>query len=221
MAGADQGDACPSPRPSIASPSIARASQRIDADSARAGRPYAHCCTSYPRSASQAFLNVKVLVLSDTHIQRRGSRRLPDLVRLAAAEADVIVHAGDIVAPSVLADLADYAPVHAVLGNNDHELVGLLPEQLELHLGGVRVAVLHDSGPSQGRPGRMGRRFRGAAVVVFGHSHLPFSAEGLDGQWLLNPGSCTERRRAPTHTFAWLTIEDDGSWRSDLVDLTD
>jgi predicted phosphodiesterase len=42
---------------------------------------------------------------------------------------------------------------------------------------------------------------------VFGHSHLPCYEVDEGGQLHLNPGSPTERRRAPTRTVAWLTIE--------------
>jgi putative phosphoesterase len=152
-------------------------------------------------------VSVRALVLSDTHIRRDGRRTLPAGVRAAAADADVVLHAGDVVVPEVLADLADYAPVHAVLGNNDHELVGTLPATLTVELAGVRGALVHDSGPSAGRPTRLKRMFPDADFVVFGHSHLPLDECGIDGQRLFNPGSPTERRRAPTHTVGLLELD--------------
>lgn len=75
-------------------------------------------------------------------------------------------------------------------------------------IGGVRVGMIHDSGPSAGRAGRMRRRFPDADVVVFGHSHIPWNAEGLDGQLLFNPGSPTERRSQPHHTLGTLELVD-------------
>lgn len=149
-----------------------------------------------------------VLVLADTHIKRGSSRTLPPRVRELAARADVILHAGDVVIAEVLEDLASYAPVHAVLGNNDHELVGVLPERIELDLGGVRVAMLHDSGAARGRPARMHRRFPTADLVVFGHSHIPWDTGGDGTPVLFNPGSPTERRRQPHHTAGVLRLED-------------
>jgi putative phosphoesterase len=122
-------------------------------------------------------------------------------------KADVILHAGDVVVSDVLDELAGFAPVHAVLGNNDHELVGLLPETLDLTLAGVRIGMVHDSGPSNGRAGRMRRRFPDADVVVFGHSHIPWNQEGFDGQLLFNPGSPTERRAQPHHTLGILDLD--------------
>jgi putative phosphoesterase len=148
-----------------------------------------------------------VLVLADTHIRRGSSRTLPPRVRQLAAHADVILHAGDIVVAEVLEELAAHAPVHAVLGNNDHELIGALPETLEIELAGVRVGVVHDSGAARGREGRMARRFPGCELVVFGHSHIPWESVGQGGQVLFNPGSPTERRRQPHRTAGVLRLD--------------
>ena len=147
-------------------------------------------------------------MLADTHIKRRSSRRLSDAAYAHLSQADVILHAGDIVIPDVLDELGGFAPVHAVLGNNDAELVGLLPETLTLELAGVRVAMVHDSGPAAGRARRMRRRFPDADLVVFGHSHIPWNEVGVDGQVLFNPGSPTERRRQPRHTLGRIELED-------------
>jgi hypothetical protein len=84
-----------------------------------------------------------------------------------------------------------------------------LPETLEFEVGDVPVAMVHDSGPKKGRWGRMRRWFPEARIVVFGHSHIPW-LEDEDGLMLLNPGSPTDRRRAPDHTFALLHVEAGG-----------
>ena len=151
---------------------------------------------------------VHVVVVSDTHIRRGSRRRLPDAAYSHLEQADVILHAGDIVVSDVLDELGGFAPVHAVLGNNDTELTGLLPETLVLDLEGVRVAMVHDSGSSSGRAGRLKRRFPDADVVVFGHSHIPWDQEGVDGQLLFNPGSPTERRAQPNHTLGTLDLDE-------------
>lgn len=161
----------------------------------------------------------RLVVLADTHVGPGSRRRLPDAAYDHLAGADVILHAGDLTAPEVLHELEGFAPVHAVLGNNDHELVGTLPETLELTVGGVAFAMVHDSGLTKGRERRMRRRFPEADVVVFGHSHDPLWAEGEGGQWLLNPGSATWKRRAPTHTLAVLDVGGGAVRRADLVDL--
>ena len=121
--------------------------------------------------------------------------------------------------PELLDELRGFAPVTAVLGNNDHELVGVLPERVEETIDGVRMAMVHDSGATKGRERRMRRWFPEADLVVFGHSHQPVDAEGVDGQRLLNPGSATWKRRAPTHTAAVVTVED-GSIATELVELS-
>ena len=156
---------------------------------------------------------MRVVVLADTHIRRGGSRRLPDLVYAELDRAEAIVHAGDLVVPELLDELAGFAPVHAVLGNNDAELVGTLPEARQLSLGGVVVAVIHDAGPRAGRERRMARRFPDARVVVYGHSHIPDERAGIGDQTLFNPGSPTDRRSQPRHTFGVLEVED-GAVRS-------
>jgi len=163
-------------------------------------------------------VTTRIVVLADTHVTRGGSRRLPDRAYELLETADAIWHAGDVVVPELLDELAGFAPVTAVLGNNDHELVGTLPERVEEVVDGVRVAMVHDSGARTGREARLRRWFPDADLVVFGHSHLPLDAEGADGQRLLNPGSATWKRTAPTHTCAVLTL-DDGAVAVELVDL--
>jgi putative phosphoesterase len=150
---------------------------------------------------------VQVVVLADTHL-RSGIERLPRAVLEAAASADVVLHAGDVVSERAWRELGDLAPLHAVLGNNDHELVGLLPEELGIELAGVRVAMVHDAGPAPGRARRMLRRFPDASIVVFGHSHIPMNEPTVDGPWLFNPGSPTQRRRQPRPTFGRFVLHE-------------
>jgi putative phosphoesterase len=151
---------------------------------------------------------VRVLVLADTHVRPDRARTLPDDVWAAAARADAILHAGDVLTQELLDGLAALAPIHAVLGNNDTTLRAVLPETLQLDLAGVTVGMIHDTGPRAGRPARMRRRFPDVDLVVYGHSHLPDDSEGVDGQRLFNPGSPTERRRAPNRTYGLLDLVD-------------
>jgi putative phosphoesterase len=150
---------------------------------------------------------VRAVVLSDTHVRADGGRRLPEVVHEALAAADVVLHCGDVVERTLLDDLATYGPVYAVLGNNDVTLRGTLPERLVVELDGVRVGMVHDSGATKGRPARLRRAFPTCDVVVFGHSHAPVDEPGVGGQWLLNPGSPTQRRRQPHPSFAMLDLE--------------
>jgi putative phosphoesterase len=150
---------------------------------------------------------VDLAIVSDTHMPR-GSRRLPAACVARLDAADLILHAGDLNTASVLRELEAHGPVVAVRGNmDDAALRAELPEVRTLELDGVRVAMVHDSGPARGRLERMRRRFPDADAVVFGHSHLPLHERAADGFQLFNPGSPTERRRAPRHTMGVGRVE--------------
>jgi uncharacterized protein len=161
---------------------------------------------------------MNVVVLSDTHLTPGSRSRLPDAVYQVLAQADAVLHAGDIVTADLLHELAGFAPVHAVLGNNDLDpALAHLPESQVVVLDGVRVGMVHDSGPRDGRERRMRARFPEADVVVFGHSHVPWNAPGLDGQLLFNPGSPTERRAQPVCTFGVLDLAAGRVERAEIV----
>ena len=160
---------------------------------------------------------MRIGVISDTHIPAR-SRVLPPAVLEAFAGVDAILHAGDVNVRDVLIELEAIAPVHGVLGNNDDwSLHGVLPERVRLELGGVTIGMVHDSGRTQGRRGRLEAAFPGCRVVVFGHSHQPIVDD--DGSvLLLNPGSAIDPRRARIPTVALLDIED-GEPTVTVIDL--
>jgi hypothetical protein len=162
----------------------------------------------------------RIAIIADTHMPR-GDRRLPAecLDRLAAA--DLIVHAGDLSTLGVLRDLEVINPVVAVHGNlDDPEVTALLPETAVLSGGeGARVAIVHDAGPSRGRLERLRARFPGVQAVIFGHSHLPLHERAADGFQIFNPGSPTERRRAPHHTMGLARIAAERV-EFELVELT-
>jgi putative phosphoesterase len=151
---------------------------------------------------------MRVVVVSDTHAPRRW-RSCPPRVAEHLRDADLILHAGDVCVPGVLDELAAFAPVHVVCGNNDGPDVVAwgAPETLELDIDGLRVAMIHDSGQKSGRTARMRRRFPTADLVVFGHSHIPLDRTG-DGVRIFNPGSPTDRRSQPHGTIGLLDISD-------------
>lgn len=153
-------------------------------------------------------MKLRVVVLADTHAPRRW-KTCPPTVAEHLAHADAILHAGDVCVPSVLDELAEFAPVHVVAGNNDGPdvIAWGAPETLELDLAGLRVAMIHDSGQSDGRPARMHRLFPTADLVVYGHSHIPMDITAA-GTRIFNPGSPTDRRRQPQGTIGLLDIED-------------
>ena len=150
---------------------------------------------------------MKVVVLADTHT-RGPSRPLPKGAWPYLESADHILHAGDVTDPALLDQLEACAPLTVVLGNCD----GLDVKQrgarqrCEIELGGIRVAMVHDSGPAAGRRARLRSWFPTARVAVFGHSHLPLVED--DGELLLlNPGSPTWPRRAPWPSLGMLWID--------------
>jgi hypothetical protein len=149
---------------------------------------------------------VQIAVISDTHLPR-GNRRLPEDCVARLRGADLIVHAGDLMRMVVLHELESYGPVIAVHGNvDDREVKAALPQEASVQAAGATIAVVHDAGPAKGRLERMRKRFPDADAVVFGHSHLPLHERAPDGFQIFNPGSPTERRRAPRHTMGLATV---------------
>jgi hypothetical protein len=145
-------------------------------------------------------------VIADTHLPK-GSRRLPAPCAELIAGSDAVVHAGDIVTARELDALRSIGPpVHAVCGNVDETaLQASLPLELRLDLGAHQVAVIHDPGPRRGRLERLARRFPEADAVIFGHTHAPEHRTAAGFQ-IFNPGSPTERRRAPSRCMGVMRV---------------
>jgi putative phosphoesterase len=152
---------------------------------------------------------VRLLLLSDTHVPTRA-RELPTEVWAAVDAADLVVHAGDWIDVPTLDALEGRARrLVGVHGNNDGpQLRARLPEVAYADVAGVRLAVVHDSGPARGREERCTQAFPDADVLVFGHSHIPWDTTAAGGLRLLNPGSPTDRRRQPACTYLTATALD-------------
>jgi hypothetical protein len=163
---------------------------------------------------------MRIVVLSDTHAPRRW-KTCPPAVASELRGADLILHAGDVCTAAVLDELAQYAPVTAVAGNNDGPDVAAwgAAETASLTLDGLRVAMIHDSGPAAGRLPRMRARFPEAELVVFGHSHIPLDAAG-EGLRIFNPGSPTDRRRQPHGTLGVLRIADGALAEARIIEVS-
>ncbi|MDQ6817346.1 MAG: metallophosphatase family protein [Actinomycetota bacterium] len=144
---------------------------------------------------------MQIAIISDTHLPR-GTRRLPERCVSLLRESDLLVHAGDFVRFSVLEELRALGDVVGVAGNvDDAELHTQLPMSAVVPIGSVTLGIVHDAGLARGRLERMRRRFPQANAVVFGHSHIPLHERAPDGFQIFNPGSATDRRRAPRHTM--------------------
>ncbi|WP_241387312.1 metallophosphoesterase family protein [Rhodococcus sp. CH91] len=151
---------------------------------------------------------MELLLLADTHVPARA-RDLPPRVWEEVERADVVVHAGDWVDVALLDALEERSRrLVACWGNNDGPLLrDRLPEVARVTLGGVRLAVVHETGASAGRDRRMAAACPDTDVLVFGHSHIPWDSTAPGGLRLLNPGSPTDRRRQPHCTYMTATIE--------------
>lgn len=151
---------------------------------------------------------IRLLLLADTHVPKRA-KDLPAQVWAQVEAVDVVVHAGDWVTPDLLDELEERSPrLVAVWGNNDGpELRRRLPEVARADLGGMRWGVVHETGAKARREERMRAAYPDLDVLVFGHSHIPWDT-GHEGLRLLNPGSPTDRRRQPHHTYLTCTVAD-------------
>ncbi|MDX3189964.1 YfcE family phosphodiesterase [Streptomyces sp. MN03-5084-2B] len=150
---------------------------------------------------------MRLLLISDTHLPARA-RELPPPVWAEVAAADVVVHAGDWVDVALFDELAERSKrLIGVYGNNDGpDLRARLPEIARADLGGVRLAVIHETGAKQGREQRCDAQFPDTDVLVFGHSHIPWDTVTQSGMRLLNPGSPTDRRRQPYCTYQTASV---------------
>jgi putative phosphoesterase len=146
--------------------------------------------------------------MADTHVPKRA-RDLPARLWTAVDHADLVVHAGDWVEPSLLDALESRAKrLIGCYGNNDGPaLRARLPEIARAELDGLRMAVVHETGPATGRERRCAERFPDTDLLVFGHSHIPWDTTAPGGLRLLNPGSPTDRRRQPFATYLTAVIE--------------
>jgi putative phosphoesterase len=132
----------------------------------------------------------------------------PKLDALLAGCA-VLLHAGDLVKPAVLAALGRIAPVRAVRGNNDQgPSFAALPEVLVEEVGGLTALVVHEAAALV-RPAPAVRALLAKhrpRVIVHGHSHRPGAHQDDEGRLVVNPGSCGPRRFSLPRTAAVMEV---------------
>ena len=143
-------------------------------------------------------------LISDTHYPERLDR-LPEAVFEVFSGVDLILHAGDIGALSVLDELGAIAPVVAVHGNDERlaETQRELPYQQVLAIAGQRIVLSHTHhpdfmqemesrksdawGPKLAHRAAFGHR-AGAGILVYGHTHIPTDVT-IQSVRLINPGA--------------------------------
>ena len=162
---------------------------------------------------------MRIAVIADTHMPR-GRRALPDACSERLRRADLILHAGDLTGIAFLDELRSLGPpVDAVYGNMDEPAIReSLPKERVVEAGAARIGMVHIPGPRDGREDRLAARFPGCDAVVYGHTHVPAIVRRKGGLWILNPGSPTERRRAPARSMLELVVAG-GEIRPELVVL--
>jgi putative phosphoesterase len=163
---------------------------------------------------------MRLVLTSDTHLPSRAPD-LPAALWAAIDHADVVVHAGDWTSEELLDRLLERsARLVGVFGNNDYgALRERLPEVARVELGGVRFAVVHETGAKEGRERRADLAYPDTDVLVFGHSHIPWDTVSPRGLRLLNPGSPTDRRRMPRATFLTATVDEGALRQVEFVEL--
>ena len=153
---------------------------------------------------------IRIAVLADTHLDDSAESRaiLLSLVTELLAPVDMILHAGDLVAPGLL-DVFDDYPLHAVRGNMDPAAAGV-PMQKIIQVGGFTIGMIHGWGAPEGIEERIIGQFEAVSLdcLVYGHSHRP-TCHRRDGVLFFNPGSATDRRDMAYHSVGLLEIGDD------------
>ncbi|MCJ1715347.1 metallophosphoesterase [Curtobacterium sp. VKM Ac-2922] len=165
-------------------------------------------------------MSTALLLLSDTHLPKRA-KDLPAALWDDIDAADLVVHAGDWLDLATLDALqARSRSFVGVRGNNDGpEFDDRLPVVARVTVERLRFAVVHETGSATGRERRAEAAYPDTDVLVFGHSHIPWDTAAPGGLRLLNPGSPTDRRRQPDHTWMRCTVSDDGALDVRLVRL--
>lgn len=163
---------------------------------------------------------MKALVISDTHVRSESEiNKLISIIKPYVSEADIIIHAGDLVLKALVKSLNDLKPTYAVSGNMDYyDVAQTLPQKLTFEFASFKVGLTHGSGPATGLKERVFDLFKqdGVDAIIFGHSHQPYLGS-RDGVLLLNPGSPTDTRFANRNTLAFLYADD--KLRAEIVDI--
>jgi len=172
---------------------------------------------------------VTLAIISDSHIPAREDA-IPDPFRTRIADADHVIHAGDVETREALDDIRELAPeLTAVYGNADPADIGL-PAVADVTIDGVTFVVTHGTinlveAAVQSTDGVVmsDDQWRGAIadvaharsgqwtgtdlVGIGGHNHQVHD-ETHDGVRVLNPGTVTGAAPADAATMMTVAIDD-------------
>ncbi len=147
---------------------------------------------------------MKIGVLSDTHVRQLDAELARQLDQ-AFAQADMVIHCGDLTSLQVLNGLS-CPQVVAVAGNMDDATVGqMLPTKRVIRLEGHDIGIIHGYGPPQGLEERIRNEFEQVDAIVYGHSHIPAN-HVKNGVLYFNPGSVSKGYRG-SGTVGMLEID--------------
>ena len=130
-------------------------------------------------------------LISDTHIDDRVNE-LPQAVKTAFKDVELILHTGDITKMEVVEKLEKIAPVKAVQGNIDRSLGLDLPKNEKITVDGIKIGLNHGEVYPRGNTQQLEyiARELEVDVLVTGHAHKPFIEE-TNGIIIVSPGSPT------------------------------
>jgi putative phosphoesterase len=149
---------------------------------------------------------MKIGVISDTHLRFRD-KELERIVEDHFADAEIILHAGDLVRLDIL-DVFAGKEVYAVCGNMDsEEVVQSLPVKRIIKVRDHRIGLIHGWGDPFDIEDRIRAEFEDVACLVYGHTHRPVN-EKKDGTLFFNPGSPTDRRFSPCNSVGILDVNE-------------
>lgn len=147
---------------------------------------------------------MRIGVISDTHL-RRYDERLRRIVEEHFRDAEVILHAGDMVSLDVL-DVFDGKEVKAVFGNMDGDDVrSRFRDRMLLEIGGFKIGLIHGWGMPFGLEKKLRKQFDHIHCLVYGHTHQA-CCHVKDGVLYFNPGSAMDKRFAKKNTLGILEI---------------
>lgn len=150
---------------------------------------------------------IKITIISDTHMPRKG-KLLPLNVLESIKQTNALIHAGDFVSNNLLDYLEELTHVEAVAGNNDGpDIIFRLGKRKIIEINGYRIGITHGEGYHGTTVQRAKQAFSQDEVdiVIFGHSHQAYK-KVENGVLYFNPGSPTDKRRSPKHSYGEITL---------------